>query len=238
MAKDETNEFINKLTLNNDIVSITGALSRNKETARLCSGGVRILDLGCGTGELINQLAGKYEEVYGVDSSDSALNEAVRKGYRIAKIDLDNETLPFADNWFDTVVTLDVIEHVYDPLSFIKELSRVLRPDGELIISTPNIRFWKHIFNLMILGRFPKTTSVTEVYDGGHIHFFTFSDISHLLGGNYTVVHKSGICVAPSWKRRLSLAITSILGPKFQLEFMQHSILVKAIKKNEKNEKV
>lgn len=230
MSKDETNEFINKLTLNNDIASITGALSRNKETARLCSGGLRILDLGCGTGELINQLAGKYEEVYGVDSSESGLNEAVRKGYRIAKIDFDNEILPFADNWFDTVVSLDVIEHVYDPLSLIRELTRVLRPDGELIISTPNIRFWKHILKLIVLGRFPKTTPVTEVYDGGHIHFFTFSDIAHLLDSDFTVVYKTGIYVAPSWKRRLSLAITSIFGTKFQLEFMQHSILVKAIK--------
>ena len=104
----------------------------------LLSGGTpgeRLLDLGCGTGGLLRDWRGRYRCV-GVDRSRLALDVCRRKGFSaLARCDLTN--LPFRPEAFDTVVILDVLEHLDDDVRFLKAATRVCAAGGRIIISVP-----------------------------------------------------------------------------------------------------
>jgi predicted SAM-dependent methyltransferase len=86
------------------------------------------------------------------------------------------------DQTADLITALDFIEHIVDPENFARECFRVLKSGGEAFINTPNIRFWKHIEQLKYGGRFPHTSGDREVFHGGHLAFFTLSDLCDIFG--------------------------------------------------------
>lgn len=129
----------------------------------------------------MTQARKKYAEVRGIDIAPSAVASARQKGLAVHECDVNQHPLPFPDASFDTVVSLDVIEHVIDPLGFLAELGRVLKLGGWLIVSTPNIRYLKFLFQLVILGRFPRTSGDPAGFDGGHLHYFTPRDLKVLM---------------------------------------------------------
>ncbi len=152
--------------------------------------GAKILDIGCGRGTLAHYLDSEVC-LYGIDISEKAISET-RKVYKKADVvDLNMEKLPYEDNFFDCAITLDVIEHVFDPLFFLKEIHRVLKIGSEIILSTPNILNENLLKSLVHTRRFPKTSGDPFPYDGGHIHFFTYRDIFDLMksvGFNFTPI--------------------------------------------------
>ncbi len=105
----------------------------------------RALDLGCGTGLNLDSLSG-YAQPIGLDSSAKALEFCARRGHRHL---VQAASLPFADNSFDIITALDVIEHLDDDLATLHELYRVMRPGGLLIISVPAYKtlwsYWDQI---------------------------------------------------------------------------------------------
>ncbi len=141
-----------------------------------------LLDVGCGDGTLALLVARGFDAVYGVELSVGAARRAASRGMIVAVADLDRALLPYQDCSVDLVTCLDVIEHVLDPRHLLRQIARVLRPGGHCIVSTPNVRYWRHLRRLALGGRFPRTSSDAEGYDGGHLHYFTFPDIEELLG--------------------------------------------------------
>jgi len=188
--------------------------SRVDVALKLIEKGDRLLDIGCGDGTLGYFAMRSYKEVWGIDISDNALKIAKKRGLKTQKVNLNDENLLFEDNYFDAVTCLDVIEHVFEPIVLINEIHRVLKMNGLLVISTPNIRYWRHLFDLVVKGKFPKTSNSTEHYDGGHLHYFTYSDIEKLLKtkGFYVVV-KEGV-----------------FGRKILKEFLSTGVVIKAVK--------
>jgi methionine biosynthesis protein MetW len=190
----------------------------------------KLLDVGCGDGIIRNFVAGKVKTIYGVDNSHSELDKAVKSGLKVKLVDLDTQNLPFRSDYFCTVTCLDVIEHVRDPEALLSKIYRVIKKGGKLIVATPNIRFTNHIFELIFKGNFPKTSTDTNVYDGGHLHFFTYNDMKKLLSNTGFVIEKTeGIINKPKrgWKGQI---LEFLLGKKFMLEFRAQGILLVARK--------
>ncbi len=190
----------------------------------------RLLDVGCGEGIIAPFLKGKVFNIYGIDKSKENLKEASRRGLITKYIDLDKKKIPFSDCYFDVVTCLDVIEHVRSPVSLVREIYRVLKKDGLLIFSTPNIRFSDHLLRLIINGHFPLTSEDKSAYDGGHIHYFTFSDIKEILNSvGFVIIREEGIINKP--KRGIKGRIAEkILGKRLMREFRSPGILIVAKK--------
>jgi methionine biosynthesis protein MetW len=143
--------------------------------------GVAVLDVGCGDGTFLSLVAASFAVLHGVELARNAAGQAASRGAVAVVADLDRAGLPYCDRSFDLVSCLDVIEHVLDPQHLVSEIARVLRPGGHSILATPNIRYWRHLRQLIIAGRFPRTSGDVEGYDGGHLHYFTYADVEELL---------------------------------------------------------
>jgi SAM-dependent methyltransferase len=95
----------------------------------------RILDVGCGTGANLEMLA-RFGDVEGVDVSEDALSFCRARG--LAKVQCGAaESLPYADETFDLVTALDVVEHLDDDAAGLREARRVLKPDGRVLLFVP-----------------------------------------------------------------------------------------------------
>lgn len=208
-------------------LALDGSL-RTSSAVKITEGGKRLLDIGCGEGSFIVQVRQKFAEVYGIDISDDVIELSIKNNIIAKKVNLNNEPIPFPDNYFDAVVTLDVIEHVFDPVLFLNEIKRVLVGGGYTIISTPNIRKIQRIVSL-IMGHFPRTSYDPIGFDGGHLHYFTSKDLRQLLEQNgFHVELIDGLCGdRRTWKYRLAVAI---LGKAFEKEFLSGGLLVNARK--------
>lgn len=98
-----------------------------------------ILDVGCGAGALMKELE-VYGAVTGVDFSPDAIAFCKQRGVNdVTKGDITN--LPLRDNTFDVVLALDILEHVDDDVKGVKEIVRVLKPDGIAIVFVPAFMF-------------------------------------------------------------------------------------------------
>ena len=96
----------------------------------------KILDVGCGVGQVVKRLRDGNIEAFGVDVSEPNIRQA---NLHIGFCNLyDGISIPFGENTFDAVGAFNVLEHVDEPEAFIAELIRVLKPNGRLVISSPN----------------------------------------------------------------------------------------------------
>ena len=103
----------------------------------------KILDVGCGTGAVLQDLKKNGYDVFGIDSSDQAIFYCIQKGLNVKKGDATN--LGYEKDTFDAVMLLDVIEHLEDDKSAVAEAYKVLKPGGIAIITVPAHKFlWSY----------------------------------------------------------------------------------------------
>ena len=96
----------------------------------------RALDVGCGVGQVVRRLDENGVEAHGVDVSGPNIAKAREVSARCQIY--DGRRLPFEDNTFDSVGALNVLEHVDEPEAFIRDLVRVTRSGGKIVLSSPN----------------------------------------------------------------------------------------------------
>ena len=154
--------------------------SRHWYALQAAGKGRRALDVGLGNGLVLQHLKGRFAERVGTDLALSRHALALkREGIKVIKADV-SKGLPFKAGHFDLVVTLDVLEHVFDPLAFLVELRRCLAPGGRLVLSTPNIRYLRQLWRIAVQGRGPQTSGEDIGWDGGHLHYFSSKDLLEL----------------------------------------------------------
>lgn len=140
----------------------------------------KVLDLGCGTGFFLKMLLTHNHQVTGLDASSLALSKAKHiPNVKLINCNLES-IFPLKDNQFDIVTAGEIIEHIYDTGSFLKEIKRVLKKNGRLIISTPNVASLGRRL-MLLLGINPLLeTELTDV-DAGHVRYFTNKSLFALL---------------------------------------------------------
>jgi len=122
-----------------DVDLMNEHLARYTFAARLATG-KRVLDAGCGAGYGSAELAHAAQNVIGIDCALEAVSFA-RANYRLPNLQFEQATctaLPHVDSVFDLVVAFEVIEHLENWRDFLLEVRRVLAPNGQFIVSTPN----------------------------------------------------------------------------------------------------
>ena len=154
----------------------------------------RYIEIGAGSGEVMLSAVDHYEQMIATEMSVERAQfmannfKEVSDKIQVICNNIETDGLPYPDDYFDTAVMIAVIEHLIDPIMAVKELYRVLKPGGRLIIDTPNIAKWTRRIKLM-MGYFPSTASLsegllcydrkspTDLYDEGHLHYFTYQSL-------------------------------------------------------------
>lgn len=146
-----------------------------------------IIELGCGNGSFASLLS-KHCKVVALDSSTSGI-EIARKNFENIEFFEDSVYADLKSKYgtFDCVVSIEVIEHLYDPRKFIRNAYELLNDDGILVLSTPYHGYLKNLA-LALTGKLD--AHFTALWDGGHIKFWSVETITKLLNENGLVVER------------------------------------------------
>jgi len=98
----------------------------------------KLLDVGCGSGEIAEKLTEMGFSITGADHSQVAIGKMHKKGLDARLVDFDADGLNSFTQLYDAVYAGDILEHVFDPINLLKEIYRVLKPNGRLYLSVPN----------------------------------------------------------------------------------------------------
>lgn len=135
-----------------------------------------VLDAACGDGVLGKFLIEQKNcKVYGIDVADYAMSIAQDRGVITCKCDISTDTFPFDDETFDAVVMSCCIEHIMDPIHAIKEAKRVLKPQGLIIVTLPNVTYLPNRLWFLI-GKVSPELLHTNPGEGMHLQFYNYSN--------------------------------------------------------------
>lgn len=146
--------------------------------------GYKCLDVGCGDGRTAGlYLRDRGCEYVGVDVSENAVRMVRALGLDGRRVD-DATQLPFADAAFDAALCIEVMEHLFEPHIAAAEILRVLRPGGVLIVTVPNVAYWRRRIDLALLGRWNPlgdNLAVEQPWRDPHLRFFNPGSLRRML---------------------------------------------------------
>jgi len=134
--------------------------------------GNRVLDLGCGDGELLgNLIANRDVRGYGIDIADDNVIACVKRGVNVIQSDLESGLAGFGDHSFDTVILSQTLQQIHRVETIINEMLRVGR---EVIVTFPNFAYWRHRVQLGVRGTMPVSKTLPyEWYNTPNVRMFT-----------------------------------------------------------------
>jgi methionine biosynthesis protein MetW len=158
--------------------------------ADLVPRGSRVLDLGCGDGELLAHLRDHRDCTgYGIEIDDANLLAATRRGVNVIQLNLEEGLALFEDQSFDVVLQLDTLQHLRNTEKMLRETARVGRIG---IVSFPNFAHWPNRLHV-VSGRMPVTRVLPyQWYDTPNIRVGTYADFEVL-------AHKDGLRILDSF---------------------------------------
>ena len=138
-----------------------------------------ILEVGCAEGMTGNELK-KRPGVFvaGIETNETAAEMARKVLDDVITGDIESMDIPYSPSVFDCIIFADVLEHLVNPLDVLKKMSKLLKKDGTVIMSIPNVQFYGVVHQL-IEGNW--TYQKEGILDETHLRFFTFKEIEKLV---------------------------------------------------------
>jgi len=182
-----------------------------------------VLDVGCGFGNYTSLFLHSNNSVHGLDIEDLRLKE--HKGF-FHKL-YDGYKFPYPSNFFDTVTCFDVIEHIKHDTYTISEIYRVLRPNGQVFLATPNRHRLASLIKILLWkkDKFPKIMQIKGI--GGksiHVREYTAYELHTL----FKQIHFRNIHLSPLWlglRGKINIGAEVNLFPTFA-----HTLFIHAVK--------
>ncbi len=169
--------------------------------ADMVAKGSRVLDVGCGDGELLHLLEGQGVDGRGIEISREGVNECVAKGLAVIQGDADTDLANYPDDAFDYVILSQTIQATRRPRAVLEHMLRIGR---YAIVSFPNFGHWKIRTKLLFGGRMPRTANLPDTwYDTPNIHFCTLKDFVQLCDD--IGAHREKAVALNAWGTRLRL---------------------------------
>src|SRR5579884_3655466 len=169
----------------------------------------RVLDLGCGDGELLAWLAlNKKVDARGVEISGARVQKAITRGVSVYQGDVLEALLDYPDKAFDYVILSQTLQETREPLRVLREMLRVGR---EGIVAFPNFGHWRVRLAHLFTGRAPRTKLFPHNwYDSPNIHFLTVTDFAALARDENWTVERSIFLAGRSRVRALPNLLAEI----------------------------
>lgn len=175
-----------------------------KEFAGAASG--EVLDFGCGNGDLLSYLRNRGAAAAGLELDETRVRQALKpEAEPYVTFYPGGTPLPFEEGSFDWIVSTEVIEHVPDVASFVPEFARILRADGKLLVTTPDIT--------SIPSSFSAGCVPWHLLEATHINFFTPQSVIRLFARYF--VPESMYCLGAT--RINGLFVPGSIGAIFAL---------------------
>ena len=149
----------------------------------------KVLDLGCGEGELLQWLAAnKGVDARGVEKSGAKVQRAIGRGVSVFQCDIDEGLADYPDGAFDYVILSQTLQETRQPRKVLREMLRVGR---RAIVAFPNFGHWKVRASMLFSGRAPSTNLFPyEWYDSPNIHILTTLDFEILAALEHFTVER------------------------------------------------
>ena len=149
----------------------------------------RVLDLGCGEGELLEWLArNKRVDARGVELSGAKVQRAIARGVSVFQCDIEQALADYPDQAFDYVILSQTLQETLKPRQVLREMLRV---GQRAIVAFPNFGHWTVRLSMLWSGRAPRTKLFPyEWYESPNIHFLTVQDFEELAKAEGLIVER------------------------------------------------
>ena len=151
--------------------------------------GTKVLDLGCGDGELLQYLRNSLEvKGYGVEKDDAKWLACMQNGSNVIQMDLEDGLSGFEDQSFDTVILSQTLQAMHHTEEIVQEMLRVGR---EVIVTFPNFGYWRNRLQILT-GNMPVSKTLPyQWFDTPNVHLCTISDFDQFCKNhNITVLER------------------------------------------------